>query len=397
MIKGAVPSFAEAPRVSLREHFLSREIPHFYPDQVAAYSREALLENPVGQFNPQEVQSHLLRHRGAKALVGDIGGDKVKIGEAIVGDDGAIHIARTEVVVKSKDNELGYSYLEPLVRLGQAAAELGLPVGISTAGVVRNDHLDGTYNISHLVERIDGQYGGDMKRFIPTLTSLENDAPPPLKATLMEVVRENPVVTHAVEVIVGGGLGGTVFLGTGNGNGTIFALEPGHIPAVGALREIEPGYIVEQRCELGGVPHDYTCVENVAGGKAMGRILQSLLKKDHQIGGHEMIDIVENGSDKERKTILTVLDNAANVVAHVVEGIDKAYNGQLLASPETTLLAWHGGIFEIPGFRERVEQILSKRLQEKLGREVSLTTLKTSDVSKDVALVGAAIGALSVE
>lgn len=386
-----------------RELLLSRPIPPEYPLQIERYTLASLDARPAGLFNPHRVKEVLQQSQGQEVVAIDIGGDKLRVGDGKVSPEGKFKIGKVDVVANSEgEGDWGKNYLIAFEKIGKEARDSNIPVGISTAGTVQNQgdlskwRMEGTYNIKSFTEGLANAYGGDLSQIMPTLASLDNDAPPPLKATLVSAMQDHPQIKNAIEIIVGGGLGGTLFLQTATerGEGAITSLEPGHVQVVPELQTVA-GITVNKLCEVSGKQRDYVCIENIAGGKAMESMLQSILQTDKPLTGFDMVRILEGDNGFQRTAVLTVLDNAANAVAHVVQGIDHAVGGKVLDAPETALLAWHGGIFNIPGFRERVEAILTHRLSQKLERPVQLITMKTADVDPNAAMIGAGLSAIA--
>lgn len=80
-------------------------------------------------------------------------------------------------------------------------------------------------------------------------------------------------------------------------------------------------------------------------------------------------------------------DNSALIVAHAIRGMINVF--QLLKGGGDTVLIGHGGIFNVNGYGERIEQIL----QKDLGVNPSL--LLTKDFSVNACLDGAALAALA--
>ncbi len=79
-------------------------------------------------------------------------------------------------------------------------------------------------------------------------------------------------------------------------------------------------------------------------------------------------------------------DNSAIVVAHAVKGIADAL--KLFRKPNDTVLVYHGGIFNVSGYSQRVQQILQKDLG------YSPAMVLTRNFSQNACLEGAALAAL---
>lgn len=384
----------EAPR-SIEGLLLTRPLPRFYPEQVKRYNAESLHLTPAGIFTPSHVQEILRNSIGEEVMAIDIGGDKARFSIGKVQNNGKVKLGEPTIV---ESQQQGANYLPLLEEAGKIAEKLDIPVGVSTAGIVEQNgqpadyRMRGTLNLNGLTPQIDAKYGDDLTNIWPTLSSLDNDAPPPLKATFIQALETHPGIENAIEIIVGGGLGGTVLQKREeDGKGQMFAAEPGHVAAVSELLTVD-NHKVTEKCQVGGKTYDFVCIENVTGSNAMKKISQAVLGEE--LNGKAMVQKLQTGTEQEKNTILDILDNSANAVAHVVMGFDNAFGGMLLSDPSKTLLVWHGGIFEIPGYRERVEEILRSRLQKANQPEVQLISMKTSDVDPNAAMIGAAMSAL---
>lgn len=385
----------EIPSRSIEGLLLTRPLPRFYPEQVQRYNPESLHLSPAGIFTPTHVQEVLRASVDESVMTVDIGGDKARYAIGKVQKNGQIKLGEPTIV---ESQQQGANYLPLLEDAGKIAEKLDIPVGVSTAGIVEQNgqptdyRMLGTLNLNGLTPQIDAKYSGDLTNIWPTLASLDNDAPPPLKATFIQALETHPGIENAIEIIVGGGLGGTVLQKREeDGKGQMFAAEPGHVAAVPELLTVDDHRVTE-KCQVGGQSYDFVCIENVTGSNAMKKISQSLLGE--ALNGKAMVQKLQTGTEQEKKTILDILDNSANAVAHVVMGFDNAFGGKLLADPSKTLLVWHGGIFEIPEYRERVEQILKSRLQKADKQDVQLISMKTSDVDPNAAMIGAGMSAL---
>src|SRR5579872_3467418 len=204
------PGIQEAQKGTIEKALLKRPLPPFYKEQVQRYSPESLHLTPAGIFTPSHVQEVLRNSIDDRAVAVDVGGDKARYAIGTVRNNGQIGLGEPTVI---ESQQQGANYLPLLQEAGKVAEKLDIPVGVSTAGIVEQNgepadwRMKGTFNLNGLTPQLDALFAGDLTNVWPTLSALDNDAPPPLKATFIKALETNPGIENAIEIIVGGGLG----------------------------------------------------------------------------------------------------------------------------------------------------------------------------------------------
>lgn len=352
------------PGVGGYDRLANRQVPGLLPEQVERFTVEALRAKQVRRFDLQATL-HQLRSGGEKAVVAvDIGGDKLIAVSYHVRDGLFRQLA--EVAVRRGDG--GSAYLDGLEEVADLARRKALLVGISFAGPLDGTRLVAGPNLPVFVKELDVRYGGDFAGLFPAV-AVANDAEAGIMAGALEAARLYPGTRNVIYVINGSGIGGAVLT-----DNRIFAAEPGHI-------QVEPRlnpFGQQRPCGMLGAT--YVCVEAVAASKAGVEDIWRQ-QQGQRLSGKEIAARYLAGDDMALK----LYDNSALVTAHAIKGIAKAFG--LPKDFDGTVVVGHGGIFEVPGYRERVCSILSKDLSS-VPR-----VLFTKDFSTNTCLDGAAIAA----
>jgi predicted NBD/HSP70 family sugar kinase len=300
---------------------------------------------------------------GRSAIAIDIGGDKLIAAYYHV-CNGRLERMSEDVVWR---DEGGARYVDILERLAGEAHQHRLPVGISFAGPTDGTKLVAAPNLPALLQYLYDRYGGDFANLFPSVT-VTNDAEAGIMAASVEAIKQHPTTRHVIYIINGSGLGGAVL--TGN---KIYACEPGHVEIHPQLNRFNQG----KPCGMLGARH--VCIEVVAASKAGIEDLWFHLCSE-QRSGREIATRYLSGD----RLALVLYDNSARVTAHAIKGLAHAFELDL----DQTAVVGHGGIFNVPGYGERVRSILAKDSSQ------PGCLLFTKDFSTNACLDGAAIAAV---
>lgn len=339
-----------------------RAVPALLPEQLRRFTAKALQARSVRRFDAREVLAGLQARDGSAVLAVDIGGDKLSASYFSV-REGDVHRV-SDVLTRQGDDGVGY--LDALREVGEFARRERLPVGISFAGPTEGTRLLAGPNLPVFVAELAAGYGGDFANLFPEI-EVANDAEAGIIAGALEAVRRYPDARDVIYIINGSGLGGSVLTGD-----VIYAAEPGHIAVDDDLN------IFRQRkyCGLGGAP--YVCLEAVAASKA-GIEDVWLQQTGEPLTGHEIAARYLHG----HQVAFELYDNSAHILAHAVKGMAAVF--KLLADPRRLVVVGHGGIFNVPGYGERLRAIL----ENDLGYAPRI--MFTRNFSHNTCLEGAAI------
>jgi len=352
------------PDVGVSDLLACRQVPDLLPEQVERFTVEALQAKPVRSFDPQATL-HQLRAGGEKTVVAvDIGGDKL-IALSYDVRDGLL-LQLDEVLVRRGDG--GSAYLDGLEEVADLARRKMLSVGISFAGPTDGTKLLAGPNLPVFIAELRDRHGGDFARLFRAV-SVANDAEAGIMAGALEAAKRHPETQNVIYVINGSGLGGAVLT-----DNMIFAAEPGHVQVEARLNPFG------QHKPCGMLGATYVCVELVAASKAGVEDIW-LQQQGKRLSGKEIAARYLSGDH----LALDLYDNSALVTAHAIKGIASAFG--LPKNFDRTVVVGHGGIFEVPGYRERVCSILAKDLS------AVPRMLFTKGFSTNTCLDGAAIAA----
>jgi predicted NBD/HSP70 family sugar kinase len=339
-----------------------RPIPELLPQQVRRFTAGTLRARPVRRFDTEQAAGSLRASDGKPVLAVDIGGDKIAASCFTV-RDGAVQRG-DDVLTRHGDD--GAGYLAALTELSGFARRLKVPVGISFAGPTNGTRLLAAPNLPLFIAEFRDRYDGDFANLFHEV-ELANDAEAGIMAAALEAARRYPGARDLIYIINGSGLGGSVL--TGN---MIYAAEPGHIEVADRLN----AYGQRKSCGLAGA--GYVCVEVVAASKAGVEDIWFQRSGEH-LSGQEISARYLAGD----RVALGIYDNSALVTAHVIKGMAVAFG--LLGAPRQLVVAGHGGIFQVPGYGERLRTILGRDLRHEPQM------LFTKDFSANTCLEGAAI------
>lgn len=322
--------------------------------QLALYTRETLR---VTSFNePLEATPPL----PSAVLAVDIGGSKLSAQVYMRDEAGALHEGKEHFMGIARE---GLGFADFLKTINETIAS-DIPVGVSIAGIVSKGMIDTIPNLTYF--RADS--GKDISTLFPgkTVTVL-NDAEAGLFASRAWIKAEHPSIEHILLVINGSGLGGSMY-----SNQAYLGLEPGHVPVIPALNP----FGIQTKCALSDDVHP--CVEKVAAGVAG---IEPTWKQE--TGLSETAEVIA-GKMLEGDTLATQLFAAsALLLAHTTIGMGAV--DQLWKDPGTVAVVCHGGIFQVPGYFERVEQLVSDHLEQKV------LMVNSATIDTNVCMLGAAM------
>jgi predicted NBD/HSP70 family sugar kinase len=336
--------------------------------QLAAFSLTAIRATPSGFFDPAGVSARVGALGSDTVTAVDIGGDKI-VSARYAGSGGELRRCDAPRLLHAS---AGAGYLELLRGVSSDAEAAGSPLGISYAGPVQDGKALAGMNLAVFFDEFRAVYGGDFTRLNPR-TTLVNDGQAGLLAAALEAVRRYPGLRHVILVINGSGLNCAVLK-----DGTVFAAEAGHVPVQPDLNPFG------QRKPCGMLGAEHVCVENVGASVAGIEDLwyQSVGLRS---SGREIAGALADGDDFAAR----LYENSALVTAHVVLGVARAFD--LVGDWASTAVVGHGGTFRVPGFRERVGDILD------MGAEARTQFFVTTDFTDNACLDGAAIAAACAE
>lgn len=249
-------------------------------------------------------------------------------------------------------------------------------IGISTAGLLEGTRLVSNDNTVGFVERLRREYDGDFARFLGSNVAVANDAVAGAKAGALEAKKRYPDANTFLYIINGSGIGTAGIV-----KGKFYGSEGGHWPLSFALNR----YHIETRCDIGG-KNDYVCIENAALGRNLEVTYQKLLGLPQPMGGHELNALL--GS--RNQDVIDLYGHSALLLAHAVFGFGNALGAW--DEPKKTVVMFHGGVTKVPGYVDRVMQVIEKHL--------SVADIPTILTHRDIpggnaCLTGAAIGAFT--
>jgi predicted NBD/HSP70 family sugar kinase len=347
------------------DRLADRHVPYLIPEQVEGFTFDALRAKRVRSFDSEAALRKLQTDDQKTVVAIDIGGDKIVASSYDV--HGGRLLQMNDVLVRRGDG--GSGYLGVLEEVADLARRELLSVGISFAGVTDGTKLVAGPNLPALIAELHDLYGGDCANLFPAV-AVANDAEAGIMAGALEATKRYPDTRNIIYVINGSGLGGAVLK-----DNMIFAAEPGHIQAEARLNPFDQG----KACGVLGAT--YVCVEAVAASKAGIEDIW-FQQKGERLSGKEIAARYLAGDN----IALDLYDNSALITAHVIKGIANAFG--LLKSFDGTTVVGHGGIFQVPGYSERVRSILEKDLS------FVPRMLFTKEFSTNTCLDGAAIAAV---
>jgi predicted NBD/HSP70 family sugar kinase len=320
------------------QDFISlRDLPNpgLLPEQLRGFTLESMRIKRIGYFNAHASLGELRASAGEKIIAVDIGGDKLSASYFMV-RDGIVERAEGDLMSCRADG--GSGYLASPVELSQRSRREAVPVGISFAGPVDGTRLIAAPNLPDFLAEFRDRYDSDFARLFPAV-QVTNDAVGGLMAGAVEAARRYPDARDVIYLINGSGLGGAILVGD-----AIYAAEPGHVKVASRLNPFGQS----KPCGMDGA--HYPCVEAVAASKAGVEDLwqQRTLRR---LPGRDISVRYQAGDALAR----ALYDNSAQVTAHAIRGMANAFK---LADPGRLVVVGHGGIFHVPGYGDRIINIL---------------------------------------
>ncbi len=362
-----------------KDVLLGLDVPELHQAQLDLFTKERLLVKPPITFDPELTKEKMRRRDGDAVFAVDIGGDRLTFAEYAVRHDG-LKILK----VKVWQGDQGKGYLQILEKVARDAITDGIDVGISCAGPVSGTKPDFSPNLQTLREEFN-RYDGDFLQLFRKGVALQNDAVAGAMSSVFEAFKRDSKQRNTIYIINGSGLGGAVFK-----DGYIFAAEPGHIEIVKGLNPERQN----ATCNM----HDdrFTCLESVGASKAgvedlwFQKTEEMIDKKTGKmIDGREISRRYQEGDD----LALRLYANSALITAHAIYGLGSVF--ELFDRENPPVVVCHGGTFYVPGYGERVDQILEKALGYKLDILFTKNFERPEFVEKpNPGLDGAAIAAL---
>lgn len=355
-------------------------IPDLICEQVAKFSRKSLMARRTRRFNPQSVLDTPTGETRKSVIAIDIGGDKL-IAARYERRNGMLERGFEYPVVKRDDG--GSRYVDMLEYLAKEADANELPVGISFAGPTDGTKLVAAPNLPALFKDLHDRYDRDFANLFGSV-AVTNDAEAGIMAASVEAIKHDRTTEHVIYIINGSGIGGAVLT-----KDRIYACEPGHVevhPRLNRFKHPEQAQHVnhhvshfEQRKACGMLRAAHVCMEVVAASKAGVEDIWFQLRHE-QRSGREIAHQYLSGD----RLALILYDNSALVTAHAIKGLAYAFK----LHPDRTAVVGHGGIFNVPGYGERVRSILAK------DNSQPGCLLFTKDFSTNACLDGAALAAM---
>ncbi|HSW97811.1 MAG TPA: ROK family protein [Candidatus Saccharimonadales bacterium] len=343
-------------------------IPELYNEQLQLFTPENIHEVLIGKFNPEETIAAIIANEGQSIMGIDVGGDKIDCITFSIKNHDLVPDIKS---MQTMQSESGKGYVAFLEKIAKEASEHPLPIGLAFGGGQTN--ADGTIafapNVSVFAEELTKKYN-DFYNLLPTLTAIPpDDTVSGLMAGAVEAKKRFPEKKNIMFVINGSGLAIGILK-----EEHIILTEIGHTPII---RKLNLGQT--RPCEVFG---SHVCLERVAASKVGIEDLW-FKKTTHALDGKSISRKYIEGN-----TIATTLyNNSANITAHAMLGIAKLYN--LLQKENDTVIIYHGGTFQVPGYQERIKQILEKNIP------IHPQTLLTSEFSQNACAQGAALAALT--
>ena len=343
-----------------------RPVPELLSTQVAKFTPESLRVRVAEVFDPSLAQNALKNHDRQEIVVIDLGGDKVVAAKFQIR---AGELRKLETLA-SLQSHGGKSYLSLLEDVAADTSFNSMSVGISMAGPIEGTKSLASVNLSNFLEEFKSKYDCDFAKLFPTLAWVSNDMVACMVAGAVEAKKQFPQASKVLLIGNGSGFGGAVLK-----DEKIIAIEPGHVELISDLNP----YGQDKPCGLFGAK--FVCSENVAASKAGVESLWLKIKGESLNGRQISVKYMQGDP-----LATELYDNSAIIVAHAIKGIADVL--KLFKEPNDTAIVCHGGIFNVSGYSQRIQQVLQKDLG------YSPTMVLTRNFSQNACLEGAALAAL---
>ncbi|MDO8269864.1 MAG: ROK family protein [Candidatus Levybacteria bacterium] len=348
------------------EYLANRPLLSISEEQLSWINSENVHQKIVGEFNLKQAEEILRDSEEKMAYAVDMGGDKI-VAQVFKAANG--RMSAVGEIMMSKSNG-GKGYVAFLEEVANQALKKSVPVGLSIAGPIEGTVLHSGPNLQLFADEFELIYQSDFAKLFDHPTA-DNDAVSGLKAGAVESLLHFPQVKNVLYIIAGSGFGAAILK-----DNQIYALEPGHV----AITDDMNIFGIEQACGVFG--NDKPCIEKVASGKAG---IEATYEKVTGLkkAGHAISDLARKGDD----LALNLYDNSARMVSHVVKALGIMHG--LFENPSEVSVVFHGGVFNVPGYTNRLEQYLSRDIDK------SLQLLYTKSMGNNACLEGAAIAAMA--
>lgn len=344
---------------------IQRELIKFSEEQISHITLENIHVKDNGFFDLSKSSNIIQNNEGRKVYAVDLGGDKIE-SQIFRVNDGQIEGVNKPHVNKGHQ---GYGYMSFLENTADEAFQKNIPVGLSIAGPLEGTRLHVGPNIKAFGDEFEAMYRSDFAKLFDH-PSVDNDAVAGLKAGAVKALKKFNNIKNVLYIISGSGFGAALLK-----NGAIMALEPGHIELADDLNKFN----IKSVCGVFG--NNKPCIEKIASGKAGIEASYENIA-GISLSGQEISELAKNGDELANN----LYDLAACSISNVVKGLSNIFN--LQKNKKETVVIFHGGVFNAYNFTQRLEQYLNRDLG------LSLQKIFTKDVSRNVCLEGAAIGAL---
>lgn len=363
----------EVPRNNDSPEYLltNSAIPEFDGDQMRLITSESIMEREIEPYDPEKAITSLRNNEGKKILTLDLGGGSAKKNVWTIKDGILIEDPISRDAASKKDS--GANYMPFFQEAARQAEKEGLAVAISFAGPLKGTSPLSIPNAPAFFNALQAEYGGDFASLFPSLLAVNNDAQAGIKIAAIvarrTLVQENTLNPDLkiLFVINGGGFGLALLI-----NNQLRATEVGH------ARLLDKFNRFGQTVPCGMFGNTFVCLERVAAGGAAieplyGKIMGGMFEGSEISRRYQNGDLIARG----------LYENSALIYAHGILAV--AAIDDLLQNSKDTLVVYHGGTFRTPGLKERIHQILGK----KLGFQPPM--MFTDDISVNACAEGAAI------
>jgi predicted NBD/HSP70 family sugar kinase len=336
-------------------------------EQLSLFTRDSLRATAGGRFSTAEA-----KRANGNVWVVDIGGTALKAYPVTVENGSTSLSSQDGIIVECEDGGCK-TYMEALTEIGKRASESGLPVGISTAGIVRENELVDSPNLPNFTREL--KEAGGFPRLLGKRLVVSNDARAGLLTGAVEAAEIDPTRHRVIYLINGGGIGGAAL----DADGSIISMEPGHIRAV---RELLGNGTNNSHCDFmerkyAPIQERFACIEQV-GAMGAGVVEQWQKLTGIKLEGRKIAERMYNGD----KTALALIQDLVVASAHAAAGMMDA----LGYSPSDTTIVLHGGGFKPFGVVESMGAILKKHYN---SQNVRLLQLSGNGCLKGVAIEAA--------
>lgn len=345
------------------DFFSGRPLGELIPEQVGLFTKDSLMAVQTLPFDPHTTQELLNQRDGQMAIAIDIGGSGLTIDRYICEGGQSFSMTEKPQIILS---DAGKAYLDHLQNIASLLVSKPMPIGISCTGRVEKDQLVWTNNVRELQKDMKTYYGGKFSNLFPGVV-FANDAVMAMHVGVRESLKRFPKTKNVIVFINGSGIGASVWT-----NDQIWATEHSKIEIVDKLK-IEIG--LENQANLS--------VRSVAAGKA-GIEERWFQETGERANGEKISESLQQGDERA----LRLYDDSARFSALDMLGLMHAFD--LDTNPGNTTIVCYGGIFQVPGYAERIDAYLTKYL----GFSPQILLAKYEN---NICLEGAAIAALTAD